>query len=280
MPVLQVSRARSRGWPPSGPGPPGRRSPAERGSGRRRPGPYLRLSSTVAASAIPFSTMEIASRHSACCSRLARNPGTSFLTWTGCLPMARWRSIVNSMTQGAVSAVCTTSTSGMRNGGFHQCVPMILSRRSRLAGDLRGTHDGGVGGQHGLGRAHLVEVVEDLLLERHVFDDGLEHEIRVGDRVFHDQRGGHAVQRRLHVLEPAQTPLGQEGQVLAHVRHDLGQRLRHDVVQDDVVARAGEDHRAAGAHHAGAEYRDLPDVFQSSHPATAPPSTERTSPVT
>ncbi|MFQ7855899.1 MAG: cyclase family protein [Flavonifractor plautii] len=36
-------------------------------------------SSTSPASAIPFSTIEIASRKSACCIRLARKPGTSFL---------------------------------------------------------------------------------------------------------------------------------------------------------------------------------------------------------
>ena len=37
------------------------------------------------------------------------------------------------MTHGAVSSVCTTSTRGMRNGGFHQCVPTIRSRRCALA---------------------------------------------------------------------------------------------------------------------------------------------------
>ena len=48
--------------------------------GSLRPKLYLHASSTVFASAMPRSTIEIASRHNACCILFAMNPGTSFFT--------------------------------------------------------------------------------------------------------------------------------------------------------------------------------------------------------
>ena len=101
--------------------------------GRRRPGPKRMLSSTVAASAMPCSTMEMASRHSACCRRLATNPGTSFLQSMGRLPTRRSRSMVRSTTPGSTCSVRTTSTSGIRYGGFQKWVPTTRSLCAALA---------------------------------------------------------------------------------------------------------------------------------------------------
>ncbi len=120
------------------------------------------------------------------------------------------------MTQSGVSSVCTTSTSGMRNGGFHQWVPMMRSRFCGRAGDLRGAHDRRVGRQDRVRLAHLVELLERVLLEGHVLGHALEHEVGVGGRFGHVLRGAHAGHGRLDVLELAEAALGQEGQVVPH----------------------------------------------------------------
>src|SRR5665647_1518398 len=65
---------------------------------------------------MPCSTMDIASRHSACCRRLATKPGASLWTRTGSLPAARRTSIVRSTVTADVRSPCTTSTSGLRYG--------------------------------------------------------------------------------------------------------------------------------------------------------------------
>ena len=87
--------------------------------------------STVSASQTPLATRSMASRHSACCRRLPTKPGTSRCTRTGILP-------TNSSTSNAVSidsvdvwSPRTISTTGMRSGGFHQCMPTVRSAPAR-----------------------------------------------------------------------------------------------------------------------------------------------------
>ena len=76
---------------------------------------------------MPLSTIEIASRHNACCILLAINPGTSFLQRTGFLPALVKISIPVSAPSSDVASVLTTSTSGIKKPGFQKWVPTSLS---------------------------------------------------------------------------------------------------------------------------------------------------------
>ena len=58
-------------------------------------------------------------------------PGTSFFTCAGILPASACSFMVKSIAAGEVHCVPITSTSGTRNGGFHQCVPSARSRSRR-----------------------------------------------------------------------------------------------------------------------------------------------------
>ncbi len=149
----------------------------------------------------------------------------------------------------------------------------------RCAGDLGGAHDRRVGGQDHAGVADLVQLLEGVLLERHVFGHTFEHEVGPFYRLFHVLGGGHARHGGPDIFELSETALGQEGQVVAHADDGLLQRLGPTAVQPDRVSGPGEHHGAAVAHGASADDGDLLDVFQLFHPATAPPSTERMRPV-
>ena len=100
--------------------------------------------------------------------------------------MAWCSSMVTSITQAGVSSVWTTSTSGMRNGGFHQWVPMMRSRFSDLLAISVGLMTEVLVARMASGLAHLVELLEGVLLEGHVLGHALEHEVGVGGRLFHD----------------------------------------------------------------------------------------------
>ena len=144
--------------------------------------------STVSASQMPRSTSEIASRHSACCSRLPMKPGTSFFTCAGILPASACSFMVKSIAAGEVHCVPITSTSGTRNGGFHQCVPSARSRSLQALHDLGDRHHRGVAGEDGVGPDVLLDLGEDLLLQRHVFEHRLDHVVGVAHAVGHDRR--------------------------------------------------------------------------------------------
>ena len=115
--------------------------------GSRRPGPKRMLSSTVAASAMPCSTIEMASRHSACCRRLATKPGTSFLQSMGCLPTRRSRSMVRSTTAGVdlLGAHHLDQRDQVGRVPEVRADDPLLVRR--LLGDLRDAHHRGVGAE-------------------------------------------------------------------------------------------------------------------------------------
>ena len=60
-------------------------------------------------------------------------PGTSLRTWTGAFPRDASSAIVLSIVASQVRSAETTSTSGTRKGGFHECVPSARSGRFRPA---------------------------------------------------------------------------------------------------------------------------------------------------
>ena len=82
------------------------------------------------------------------------------------------------------------------------------------------------------------------------------------------------------VLELAQAAFRQEGEVGPHGLEALLQGLEPAAVHAHRIAGRGEDHGAAMAHAAATDDGDLLDVLQLHHPATAPPSTDRMTPVT
>ena len=88
---------------------------------QRRPGPSVIEASICSTVASPLATMCSASRHSASCSRLAMNPGTSRSRVITDLPMCRKNSAVHVTTSAAVRSPPTTSTSGIRYGGLNGC---------------------------------------------------------------------------------------------------------------------------------------------------------------
>ncbi|CAB4964034.1 unannotated protein [freshwater metagenome] len=93
----------------------------------RRPMVLRHTRSAVSASQTPSATRAMASRQSACCSLLPTKPGTSRSTRTASLPRCSSRATVRSITSVEVCSPRTTSTIGMRSGGFHQCVPTTRS---------------------------------------------------------------------------------------------------------------------------------------------------------
>ena len=86
----------------------------------RSPNVSFATVSTSAGSAIPRSTMEIASRQRACSILLPMKPGASLWTVTGTFPMLSTRRRVTPMTLSEVSSPFTTSTNGMSSGGFQK----------------------------------------------------------------------------------------------------------------------------------------------------------------
>ena len=94
----------------------------------RAPKPLLTTSSMVSASQTPAATSAIASRLSACCSRLPTKPGMSFFTCTGLRPASRSSAMVRRTVSALVFSFWITSTSGTRCGGFQKCVPTTRSR--------------------------------------------------------------------------------------------------------------------------------------------------------
>ena len=94
----------------------------------RAPKPLLTTSSMVSASQTPDAISAMASRLSACCSRLPTKPGMSFFTCTGLRPASRNSAMVLATVSSLVFSFCVTSTSGTRCGGFQKCVPTTRSR--------------------------------------------------------------------------------------------------------------------------------------------------------
>ena len=274
--------------------------------GRRRPGPKRMLSSTVAASAMPCSTIEMASRHSACCRRLATKPGTSFLQSMGCLPTRRRRSMVRSTTAGSTCSVRTTSTSGIRYGGFQKCVPTTRSLCAALSPiwvmlmtEVL-VHRMVSGGQAASSRSNTLCL---RARSSNTHSTTTSAPCRGADHV---AGGADPADGVLDAVGREQTMLRQEGEVRRERAGRALQGLVVHVLERDLVSGGGEDLGHAHAHHAAADDGDalercafvaplespapmaLRAVWCSrtllpaaaDQPAELPPSTIRMSPVT
>ena len=240
--------------------------------GRRRPGPKRMLSSTVAASAMPCSTIEMASRHSACCRRLATKPGTSFLQSMGCLPTRRRRSMVRSTTAGSTCSVRTTSTSGIRYGGFQKWVPTTRSLCAALSPIwvmlmtevlVHRMVSGGHGG---------VEPLEHTLLESEVLEHALHDDVGAFRGADHVAGGPDPADGVLDAVGREQAMFGQEEEVRPERAGRTHQDLVVHVLERDLVSGGGEDLGDAHAHHAAADDGDALAAVHLRCPARKPRS--------
>ena len=129
-------------------------------------------------------------------------------------------------------------------------------------GDLVDVQARGVGGQDRAGFADGVELGEDVLLDVHAFEHRLDHQIDIGERVFHRQRAG---DQRAAFLDLGRRDAAARGGALI-VLADGGQAAvqRLLILLDDHHGDAGvgEVHRDAAAHGAGADDADLLDRDQ------------------
>ena len=173
----------------------------------------------------------------------------------------------------ATSAVRTTSTSGMRYGGFQKCVPTTRSLCTARSRDLRDAHHRRVGAQDRLRRAEPVELLEQAALELEVLEDALDHVGRALHRLRQVGGGGDAGHGRLDLVEPAEPVLGKEREIGAHGRGGALERLGNGVLQRDLVPREREDLRDADAHHAGADDGHL--LLGHGHPPLCAPRLSR-----
>ena len=154
---------------------------------QRRALPKRTTSSTASGVATPLSTIQSASRRSACCSRFQMKPGTSRCTSTGRLP------------QLATAARASSTASGRLCGARdhlderHQQrrVPVVgadgaLGRAAGIA-DRADRERGGVAGDHGV-REVRGDRRQHLALERQILRHRLDDQVAALDRV---QRVGH-----------------------------------------------------------------------------------------
>ena len=126
-------------------------------------------------------------------------------------------------------------------------------------GDARDGDGGGVGGEDGVGRAVLVELLEELELEGFALGGGLDDE--VGAVEF-----GEAADRGEATLADAPREL------LLDAGFAGLRALDADVGEEDLVAYGGGDLRDARAHLARSEYADRLDVVErDAHPCRSLP---------
>ena len=150
----------------------------------RRPKLALITVSTVSASQMPCSTSAIASRHSACCSRLPTKPGTSFFTCTGVLPTA------SCSAHGPVDRLLRRSTACRSpRPAARDTADSTNGCRARASGRVRPSMIVVIGMTEVLlarivSRPHvLLDLGEQLLLERQIFQHRLDHVVGVAHRV-------------------------------------------------------------------------------------------------
>ena len=119
-------------------------------------------------------------------------------------------------------------------------------------------HGGGVGAEDGVGLDDVLDLLEHLVLEFLVLEDGLDHEVHalevggVGGRM-------DPAQQRVGLLLGGASALERLGLQLLRVALALLRGLEGDVLEDDVEPGLGRHVGDTGAHHARAQHADLGD---------------------
>ena len=152
----------------------------------------------------------------------------------------------------------TISSSGITATGLKKWKPTTRSGCSRSAAISVIDSDEVLVAQHALGGDDLLDVGEDGLLDRHLLEDGLDHEVGVAERDLLVGRAGHQrlVAVGLVLVDPA---LGEELVDLGvHVGHALVGPLLVEVGEHDRHLEAAyEEQRELAGHQAGTHDADL-----------------------
>ncbi|MDH6591710.1 hypothetical protein M2165_001599 [Variovorax sp. TBS-050B] len=140
-------------------------------------------------------------------------------------------------------------------------MPMKRSAREVAAASWVIEIEEGVRGDDHLGREHLVDLLQDLELERMVLGRGLDHELRalqvlvVRRALDQRERRGLLLGRELFLLDQPVEAARDRGEALVHRR--LG-----DVDHHHLDARHGAGLRDAVAHRSGADDADSLDSHE------------------
>ena len=100
-------------------------------------------------------------------------------TTTGTLLILRPTAIAVASTSGAVSLPRTISSSFITLAGEKKCMPSTSRHAAGHLRDLVDVEIGGVGREHRAGLGDLLELAEQLLLDRHVLEHRLDHDVGV-----------------------------------------------------------------------------------------------------
>ena len=146
-------------------------------------------------------------------------------------------------------------------GGREEVQAHHVLRTLGDGGDLVHVERGGVGGDDGAGLGDLVELGEDLLLQRHVLEHGLDDEVGRAEvlQLQRRRQPGHAL-LGLRLRGAAALHVGLER--VLDARDALVERLLRGLDDGEREARVEEGEPDAGAHGAGAEDADRLDVAQ------------------
>ncbi len=180
---------------------------------------------------------------------------------TPTLPIFLAMAIEVAITSAPVFSARTISSKRMMLAGEKKCRPTTSWRALGDGGDLVDVEGGGVGGDDGAGLGDLVELGEDLLLQRHVLEHRLDDEVGLAEILELQRRGE---------LRHALLGLRLGGAAALHVGIervlDAGDALVEGLLRglDDGEREAGvEEGKAdAGAHGAGTEDADRLHVAQ------------------
>ncbi|SHW83077.1 Uncharacterised protein [Mycobacteroides abscessus subsp. abscessus] len=135
---------------------------------------------------------------------------------------------------------------------------VLLTLHTR--GQPRDGQGGGVGAKERVGLDDVFDLLEHLVLELGVLENGLDHEVdtgqvgRVGSRVNSCEEFAGLF---LGGLAPRKSLLFK----LFGVTLALLSRLQRNILEHDVVTGLGRDVGDTGAHHARAQHTDLLDVL-------------------
>ena len=160
----------------------------------------------------------------------------------------------------------TISSSRITLAGLKKCVPITHSGREVAEAISSMFERGGVGGEDSARLRHLVQLAEDLLLERHAFEDGFDDHVDFAEAVV-GERGADASHPLVHLFLRKAAFLHRVRVVLANGSEAAVERCLIGFLEKYRDSRIRENHGDAAAHGAGANHsglvdRNLYDVFR------------------
>ena len=160
--------------------------------------------------------------------RLETKPGKSFAS-AGVLPSSRASSTIAAVVSSEVCGARMTSTSDITGTGLKKCMPITCGGRAVAAARVVIGMEEVFDARMALGGSDLVGDLEDRFLHRDVFDDGLDHELRLDDAV-------HGLDTREHLVRVGAALLGELLEAAPHRLQAALDRSRGGVVERDATA--------------------------------------------